>query len=62
MLPLSVELSTDGVRYISLASRNTSFDVWTIDAQGRTARHVRLTSPRERGVIVLDEVRAFVRR
>ena len=62
VLPLNVELSTDGVRYTDLARRNTSFDVWSIEVRGRTARHVRFVSPRERGVIVLDEVRVFAAR
>lgn len=60
VLPLVVDTSIDGVTYEPLARRTNHFDMWAMDAGGRTARFVRVRRT-EPGYIALNEVEVLGR-
>jgi hypothetical protein len=59
VLPLSIELSTDGTTFHEIARRTTHFDVWDIDAGMADARWVRAT--KDSGYIALNEIEVYSR-
>lgn len=60
-LPLSIEISTDGVTFHEIARRTEHFDVWTIDLSAAPvdARAVRAT--KASGYIALNEIEVYAR-
>jgi hypothetical protein len=60
-LPLVLELSTDGLKYVEVARRDQHFSAdppWTVPGGGRLARYVRLRVARH-GYLALSEVEVF---
>lgn len=59
-IPLIVDTSVDGVTYDMVGRRTTHFDLWSLDAGGRTARYVRVRRD-EPGYITLNEIEVIGR-
>jgi hypothetical protein len=59
-LPMSVDVSEDGVTYHDLAKRSDVFTVWTIDCPGMRARFVRITKLAH-GYVALNEIEIYSR-
>jgi hypothetical protein len=59
VLPLSIEISVDGLRFHEVARRTEHFDVWTIDLGLADARYVRAS--KDGGYIALNEIEVYSR-
>jgi hypothetical protein len=59
VLPLSVELSSDGTSFHEIARRTEHFDVWTLELGSADARFVRVS--KENGYIALNEIEVYSR-
>jgi len=57
-VPLSVQVSVDGVTFREIARRDYWFDVWRADVGKTRARYLKLTVPR-RTILHLERVRAW---
>ena len=55
-LPLTVQLSANGVDFVDVATRTTSFVKWTIDVPRQKARYVRVRSASGK-YVALSELR-----
>jgi hypothetical protein len=59
ILPLTLELSDDGLQFHQVARRTEHFDAWKVDLGGQSAKFVRVT--KESGYIALNEIEVYAR-
>jgi hypothetical protein len=58
-LPLTLDVSDDGVKFHEVAKRTEYFEVWMVDLGGRAARFVRVS--KENGYVALNEIEVYAR-
>ena len=60
ILPIQLEISSDGSRFTTVARKDDHFDTWTVELGGRRARFVRLFKP-DNGYIAINEIEVYAR-